>query len=76
MLRKPNPAVITTLRRDGQSVSTTAWYLRDDSRLLEDMNEGRKRLEHMRHDPRVASTCSTKATGTPTSASRARRGYA
>lgn len=27
MLRKPNPSVITTLRRDGQPVSTATWYL-------------------------------------------------
>jgi len=25
MLRKPNPAVITTLRPDGQPVSTATW---------------------------------------------------
>ena len=54
MLRKPNPAVITTLRRDGQPVSTATWYLWDDGRVLVNMDEGRKRLEHMRNDPRVA----------------------
>jgi hypothetical protein len=26
LLRKPNPAVITTLRRDGQPISTATWY--------------------------------------------------
>src|ERR1700758_1624261 len=54
MLRKPNPAVITTLRRDGQPVSTATWYLWDDGRVLVNMDEGRKRLEHMRADPRVS----------------------
>jgi len=54
LLRKPNPAVITTLRRDGQPVSAATWYLWDDGRVLVNMDEGRKRLEHMRHDPRVA----------------------
>ena len=54
MLRKPNPAVITTLRRDGQPVATATWYLWDDGRVLVSMDEGRKRLEHMRNDPRVA----------------------
>ena len=54
MLRKPNPAVITTLRRDGQPVSAATWYLRDDGRVLVNMDEGRKGLEHMRGDPRVA----------------------
>jgi PPOX class probable F420-dependent enzyme len=54
MLRKPNPAVITTLRPDGQPVSAATWYLWDDGRVLVNMDEGRKRLEHMRGDPRVA----------------------
>ena len=54
MLHKPNPAVFTTLRRDGRPGSTATWYLRDDGRVLVNMDEGRKRLEHMRNDPRVA----------------------
>lgn len=54
MLRKPNPAVITTVRRDGQPVSTATWYLWDDGRVLVNMDEDRKRLEHLRNDPRVA----------------------
>jgi PPOX class probable F420-dependent enzyme len=54
MLRKPNPAVITTLRRDGQPVAVATWYLWDDGRVLVNMDEGRKRLAHMRDDPRVA----------------------
>ena len=54
LLRKPNPAVITTLRRDGQPVSAATWYQWDDGRVLVNMDEGRKRLEHMRDDPRVA----------------------
>jgi PPOX class probable F420-dependent enzyme len=54
LLRKPNPAVITTLRQDGQPVSTATWYLWDDGRVLVNMDEGRKRLEYMRNDPRVA----------------------
>jgi PPOX class probable F420-dependent enzyme len=48
------PAVITTLRRDGQPVSVATWYLWDDGRVLVNMDEGRKRLEHLRGDPRVA----------------------
>jgi PPOX class probable F420-dependent enzyme len=54
MLRKPNPAVITTLRRDGQPVSTATWYLWDDGKVLVNMDESRKRLQHMRADPRVS----------------------
>lgn len=56
MLTKPNPAVITTLRADGQPVSTATWYLWDDGRVLINMDEGRKRLEHVRNDPRVTLT--------------------
>ncbi len=54
MLRKPNPAVITTLRRDGQPVATATWYLWDDGRVLVNMDAGRTRVAHMRNDPRVA----------------------
>jgi PPOX class probable F420-dependent enzyme len=56
MLAKANPAVITTLRPDGQPVSTATWYLWDDGRVLVNMDEGRKRLEHLRNDPRVTIT--------------------
>jgi PPOX class probable F420-dependent enzyme len=54
MLRKPNPAVITTLRPDGQPVSVATWYLWDAGRVLVNMDEGRNRLQHLRDDPRVA----------------------
>jgi PPOX class probable F420-dependent enzyme len=54
MLRRPNPAVITTLQPDGQPVSTATWYLWEDGRVLVNMDEGRKRLEHIRGDSRVA----------------------
>lgn len=56
MLEKPNPAVIATIRSDGQPVSTATWYLWDDGRILVNMDEGRKRLSHMRNDPRVTLT--------------------
>ncbi|QGV77136.1 PPOX class F420-dependent oxidoreductase [Streptomyces ficellus] len=56
MLGKPNPATITTLRTDGQPVSTATWYLWDDGRILVNMDEGRKRLQHVRRDPRVTLT--------------------
>ncbi|CAL9317393.1 PPOX class F420-dependent oxidoreductase [Streptomyces sp. SudanB25_2051] len=57
LLRKPNPAVLSTLRRDGQPVSTATWYLwEDDGRVLINMDEGRKRLAHIRRDPRVTLT--------------------
>jgi PPOX class probable F420-dependent enzyme len=56
MLKKANPAVVTTLRRDGRPVSTATWYLWEQGRVLVNMDEGRKRLEHMRADPRVTLT--------------------
>ncbi|WP_328535296.1 PPOX class F420-dependent oxidoreductase [Streptomyces sp. NBC_00344] len=56
MLEKPNSAVIATLRSDGQPVSTATWYLWDEGRILVNMDEGRKRLDHIRNDPRVTLT--------------------
>jgi PPOX class probable F420-dependent enzyme len=56
LLAKPNPAVITTLRPDGQPVSVATWYLLDDGRILVNMDEGRRRLRYLRQDPRVSLT--------------------
>jgi PPOX class probable F420-dependent enzyme len=56
MLAKPNPAVIATLRPDGSPHTTATWYLWEDGRVLVNMDESRKRLEHVRRDPRVSIT--------------------
>jgi PPOX class probable F420-dependent enzyme len=56
MLAKPNPAVISTVRSDGQPVSAATWYLLRGDRILVNMDEGRKRLDHIRNDPRVSLT--------------------
>ena len=56
MLAKPNPSVIATVRPDGQPVTAATWYLWDNGRILVNMDEGRKRLDHMRNDPRVTIT--------------------
>lgn len=61
LLAKPNPATITTLRTDGAPVSVATWYLLDSSeehgdRIHVNMDEGRRRLDHLRRDPRVALT--------------------
>jgi PPOX class probable F420-dependent enzyme len=57
LLRKPNPAVIATLRKDGQPVSVATWYLlEDDDRVLVNMDRSRKRVQHVRDDPRVTLT--------------------
>jgi PPOX class probable F420-dependent enzyme len=54
MLARPNPAVISALRPDGQPVSTATWCLWQDGRVLVNMDEGRRRLAYLRNDPRVA----------------------
>ncbi|MFF4875082.1 PPOX class F420-dependent oxidoreductase [Micromonospora sp. NPDC000668] len=56
MLRKPNPAVMTTLQAEGQPVSAATWYLWEDGRILVNMDESRRRLDHVRNDPRVSLT--------------------
>ena len=56
MLQQPNPAVITSLRADGQPVSVATWYLMDGDRILVNMDGGRKRLDYLRNDPRVSLT--------------------
>jgi PPOX class probable F420-dependent enzyme len=61
LLAKPNPAVITSLRPDGQPVSVATWYLLDGDRVLVNMDEGRKRLAYLRTDPRVSLTALDEA---------------
>ena len=56
MLDEPNPAVIATLRADGQPVTVATWYLMDGERVLVNMDQGRKRLDHLRRDARVSIT--------------------
>lgn len=56
LLAKPNPAVIATMRTDGQPITTATWYLWEDDRVMVNMDGGRKRLEHLRNDPRVSLT--------------------
>ena len=55
-LSRPNPAVIATVHRDGRPHTAATWYLWDDGHVLVNMDEGRKRLEHLRNDPRVSLT--------------------
>ena len=61
LLAKPNPAVITTVRPDGQPVSVATWYLWEDGRVLVNMDEGRRRLAYLRDDPRVTLTALDEA---------------
>jgi PPOX class probable F420-dependent enzyme len=55
-LTHPNPAVIATLRRDGSPHTAATWYIWEDGRVLVNMDEGRRRLEYLRRDPRVSIT--------------------
>ena len=55
-LRRPNPAVVATLRPDGSPHSVPTWYDWEDGRVLLNMEDTRLRLGYMRHDPRVALT--------------------
>jgi PPOX class probable F420-dependent enzyme len=57
LLVKPNPAVVATLRSDGQPVSVATWYLlEDDDRVLLNMDHTRVRLQHLARDPRLTLT--------------------
>lgn len=56
LLKQPNPAVMATVRPDGAPVSVATWYLWDGGRILLNLDAGRKRLEHLRADPRVSLT--------------------
>lgn len=56
MLRRPNPAVMATLRSDGTPVTAATWYLWDEGRVLLNLDESRVRLNHLRRDPRVSLT--------------------
>lgn len=56
LLSQPNPAVIASVRPDGQPVSVATWYVLDGDRVLVNMAAGRKRLEYLRNDPRVSLT--------------------
>jgi PPOX class probable F420-dependent enzyme len=56
MLNRANPAVIATVRPDGHPVSVATWYLLDGDEIVVNMAASRKRLDHLRADPRVALT--------------------
>ena len=56
VLERPNPAVMATVRPDGAPVSVATWYLYEDGRVLLNLDGTRKRLEHLRADPRVSLT--------------------
>lgn len=56
LLRRPNPAVVATVRPDGSPHSVATWYVWDGARILLNMDESRARLAFMRGEPRVSLT--------------------
>ncbi|MGA8016119.1 MAG: TIGR03618 family F420-dependent PPOX class oxidoreductase [Candidatus Dormiibacterota bacterium] len=56
-LRLPNPCVVATISPAGELHTAATWYeWRDDATLLLNMDQSRRRLAHLREDPRVALT--------------------
>src|SRR5690242_1918549 len=55
-LTEPNPAVIATIAPDGSLHTAATWYLWEDGRVLVNMDASRRRLAHLRNDPRVSLT--------------------
>jgi PPOX class probable F420-dependent enzyme len=55
-LAQPNPSAIGTIDPDGSPHTAATWYLWEDGRVLVNMADTRKRLDHMRREPRVSLT--------------------
>ena len=55
-LSRPNPAVIATVAPDGAPHTAATWYVWEDGRVLVNMAADRKRLRHIRENPRVSLT--------------------
>ncbi len=53
-LARPNYATISSVKPDGQPVSVPTWYLFEDGQVVVNMDNGRKRIEWLRADGRVA----------------------
>src|SRR5580765_7157601 len=56
LLSHPNPAIIATVRPDGQPLSVATWSIMDGDRVLMNMDASRRRLAYVRDDPRVSLT--------------------
>ncbi|MFV2085785.1 TIGR03618 family F420-dependent PPOX class oxidoreductase [Micromonospora sp. LOL_021] len=56
MLERPNPAVMGTVNPAGAPVTVATWYRWIDGRVLLNLDASRKRLAHLRTDPRVSLT--------------------
>jgi PPOX class probable F420-dependent enzyme len=56
LVRRPNPAVIATVRSDGTPHTAATWYDWEDGRLLLSMDSTRVRLRFLRRRPEVSLT--------------------
>jgi PPOX class probable F420-dependent enzyme len=56
LLKEPHPAVMASLKADGSPLTVATWYLWEDGRVLVNLDDSRKRLQHLRDDPRVSIT--------------------
>ena len=54
MLKKPNPAVMAVGRADGTPITAPTWYLWEDGKIVLNFQADRKRLEHIRANPKVS----------------------
>ena len=54
VLAKPYLAVVATVRPDGSPHTAATWYEWEDGRVLLNMADTRRRLEHMRSERRAA----------------------
>src|SRR3954466_13981897 len=54
VLRNPNPAIIGTVAPDGAPNTVATWYVWEDGQVSVNMDEGRKRLEYLRKEPRAS----------------------
>jgi PPOX class probable F420-dependent enzyme len=55
-LREPHPSVIGTVDEDGSPHTAATWFIWENGRVLVNMDAERKRLRHLRADPRVSIT--------------------
>ena len=54
VLRRPNVAIVATLRRDGTPHLTPTWVDTDGEHVLINTVEGRAKTRNLRRDPRVS----------------------
>jgi PPOX class probable F420-dependent enzyme len=56
ILARPNPAVMATIRTDGQPIMVACWYLWENGRVMLNMDKRRKRVARLAVEPRLTLT--------------------